>query len=80
MTDNGNRTIHKLREILNDHSGRFTPVMFMFDRVGRVQVSISQSDDRDSRIEALLEAAGSAGGEDFEVVADSNIVEVSRDV
>lgn len=59
-------------------SGRFAPVMFMFDRVGRVQVSVSQSDDRDSQIEALLEAAGSAGGEDFDVLEDSNIVEASR--
>ena len=98
MTDNGNRTIHKLREVLNDHgsnlqsffygkcgclrgyahlSGRFAPVMFMFDRVGRVQVSIPETEDRDSKIEALLEAAGSAGGEDFDVLEDSSVVEVS---
>lgn len=51
--------------------------MFMFDRVGRVQASIPQADDRDSKIEAILEAAGSAGGEDFEIVEDSNVVEVS---
>ena len=48
----------------------------MFDRVGRVQVSVPQTQDRDSRIETILEAAGSAGGEDFEVVEDSNLVEV----
>ena len=51
--------------------------MFMFDRVGRVQVSIPDAGDRDSKIEALLETAGSAGGEDFDVLEDSSIVEVS---
>lgn len=96
LTDNGNRTIHKLREILNEYgcviphehsvsqfliapifnSGRFAPVMFMFDRVGRVQVTVPKTEDRDSRIEAILEAASSAGGEDFEILEDSTIVEV----
>ncbi|KAI5124535.1 hypothetical protein M0805_003058 [Coniferiporia weirii] len=75
LTDNGNRTIHKLREILNEHNGRFAPVKFLFDKVGRVQVSIPQTDDRDSRIEAVLEAAGSAGGEDFEILEGSDTVE-----
>ncbi|KAL5529156.1 hypothetical protein ACEPAG_5130 [Sanghuangporus baumii] len=76
LTDNGNRTIHRLREILNEYGGRFAPVMFMFDKVGRVQVTVpEEAEDRDSRIEAILEAASSAGGEDFEVIEDSNIVE-----
>ncbi|EJD05906.1 YebC-like protein [Fomitiporia mediterranea MF3/22] len=75
MTDNGTRTVHRLREILNDYGGRFAPVMFMFDKVGRVQVKVPETDDRDSQIEAILEAASSAGGEDFEVLEDSSIVE-----
>ncbi|KAL5533069.1 hypothetical protein ACEPAF_4845 [Sanghuangporus sanghuang] len=76
ITDNGNRTIHRLREILNEYGGRFAPVMFMFDKVGRVQVIVpEEAEDRDSRIETILEAASSAGGEDFEVIEDSNIVE-----
>ena len=50
--------------------------MYMFDRVGRVQVTVPRTEDRDSRIEAILEAASSAGGEDFEMLEDSTIVEV----
>ena len=32
--------------------------------------------DREARIEAAFDAVGSAGGEDFEIVEDSDIVEV----
>ena len=32
--------------------------------------------DREVRIEAAFDAVGSAGGEDFEIVEDSDIVEV----
>lgn len=49
---------------------------FLFDKVGRVQVHLPPGDDREARIEAAFEAAGSAGGEDFEIVENSDLVEV----
>lgn len=62
-------------------SGRFAPVMFMFDKVGRVQVRVPEdAEERDSRIEAILEAASAGGGEDFEVIEDTDIVEVRNGV
>lgn len=57
-------------------SGRFAPVGFLFEKVGRVQVSIPPVPDRDAEIEALLDTASSAGGDDFDVIEDTNIVEV----
>ncbi|KAH8117426.1 YebC-like protein [Phellopilus nigrolimitatus] len=99
LTDNGTRTIYKLREIFNEYrpviysfyiigykilislspsflcSCHLAPVKYMFDKIGRVQVSVPQTAERDSRIETILEAAGSVGGEDFEILEDSDIVE-----
>lgn len=57
-------------------SGRFAPVGFLFEKVGRVQVSIPPVPDRDAQIEALLDIASSAGGDDFDVIEGTNIVEV----
>ena len=42
-----------------------------------MQVSVPDTDDRDGRIEAILEAASAAGGEDFEVLEETDLVEVS---
>ena len=75
------RPILDITHIIFDRcSGRFAPVMFMFDKVGRVQGKVPETEDRDSQIEAILEAASSAGGEDFEVLEDSSIVEVRRSI
>ena len=43
-----------------------------------MQVSVPQGPDRDTKIEAMLDAASSAVGEDFDVVEDTNIVEVGH--
>jgi len=40
VTDNTNRTIHNVREILTSHSAHMTPVNFMFSRRGCVTVSL----------------------------------------
>ncbi|KAF9562172.1 YebC-like protein [Agrocybe pediades] len=40
ITDNTNRTIHNVREILTKHSAHMTPVNFMFNRRGCVTVSL----------------------------------------
>ena len=71
------RSTDMQKKLMITHSGRFTPVKFLFDKVGRVQVSVPDTDDRDGRIEAILEAASAAGGEDFEVLEETDLVEVS---
>ena len=66
------------------NSARFAPVKFLFEKVGRVQLIVRESDtagattseSRDSRIEKLWEAAEEAGASDFEVSDESEIVEV----
>ncbi|EPQ58454.1 YebC-like protein [Gloeophyllum trabeum ATCC 11539] len=72
LTDNANRTLHALREILNDHNGRFAPVSFMFAKKGRVRVALDKGKDHEERVEQLIETALEAGAEDFETVDSSD--------
>jgi len=66
LTDNTNRTLHNIRDILNTHNARFTPVGFMFQRKGCVRVGFHKMKDIESRVEALIETALEASAEDFE--------------
>ena len=45
-----------------------------------MQVRVPPGADREARIEAAFDAACSAGGEDFEIVEDSEIVEVRSSI
>jgi len=83
LTDNGNRTIHKLREILNDYSGRYAPAGFLFDKIGRVRVVVrdrdspnpSKTDSGESKVDTIFEVAMDAGSQDFDVYENSDIVQ-----
>jgi len=68
LTDNGNRTLHQIREILNAHNARFATVMFMFHRRGRVRVALSEQDVTDGGVDKLFDEAIAAGAEDFDQV------------
>ncbi|KAI0948341.1 hypothetical protein AcV7_009117 [Taiwanofungus camphoratus] len=68
LSDNVNRTMHSLHNILKDHSARFAPVGFLFQRKGCVKVALDKGEDFDARTERLIEAALEAEAEDFEQV------------
>ncbi|KNZ75410.1 UPF0082 protein C8D2.12c, partial [Termitomyces sp. J132] len=70
-TDNSNRTIHTLREILNNYGARQAPVKFMFKRVGYVVVSPVDGVDQTGQ-EDLVETALTHGAIDFDNIADSS--------
>lgn len=61
LTDNGNRTLHNLRSILNKHNARYATVGFMFQRKGCVRVAVDAG-----QVEALIDTALEADAEDFE--------------
>ncbi|GLB35322.1 putative yebC-like protein [Lyophyllum shimeji] len=73
-TDNNNRTIHSLREILNDYGARAAPVKFMFQRVGYVtahRIAQSAADTSQAEANELVELALSNGAIDFDNTTDS---------
>ncbi|KAI0062198.1 YebC-like protein [Artomyces pyxidatus] len=73
LTDNGNRTVHKLREILKRHNANFATVGFMFQRKGCVRLALQSEKNQDALIEVALEA----GAEDFDSdVADGGGYEI----
>jgi len=59
LTDNSNRTIHRLRELLASHNAHFAPVKFLFTRKGLVRVSIEKPENGsiEPRVENAIEAA-----------------------
>lgn len=66
LTDNGNRTLHKTREILNEHNARFATVGFMFQHKGRVRVALDKQSAESGGVDRLLEETLAAGAEDFD--------------
>ncbi|KAH9967888.1 transcriptional regulator TACO1-like protein [Russula dissimulans] len=68
LTDNGNRTLHQLREILNKHNARFAAVMFMFRHRGRVRVALTEQDAVGGGVDRLFDEALTVGAEDFDQV------------
>ncbi|KAF8232376.1 YebC-like protein [Tricholoma matsutake] len=69
-TDNTNRTIHSLREILNKHKAHATPVKFMFQRKGRVSIELSEA----NMLEEVVDLALALGADDFDEVKSGNDV------
>ncbi|KAF9653055.1 YebC-like protein [Thelephora ganbajun] len=59
LTDNPNRTIHKLRELLTGHNARFAPVKYLFTRKGLVRVSVGKPENEslETRVESAIEVA-----------------------
>ncbi|KAG5645016.1 hypothetical protein DXG03_007293 [Asterophora parasitica] len=77
-TDNNNRTIHNLREILNDYGARAAPVKFMFRRVGYVTVrdSVAQqaeAKERETKINQLLSTAMDNGAFEFDQLKTEDV-------
>ncbi|KAG6813355.1 hypothetical protein H0H92_011903 [Tricholoma furcatifolium] len=70
-TDNNNRTIHTLREILNEYGARQAPVKFMFKRMGYVTVSPVNVAEQGGQDE-LVETALTHGAIDFDSVPESS--------
>ncbi|KAL0572629.1 hypothetical protein V5O48_009332 [Marasmius crinis-equi] len=65
-TDNANRTVQTLREILTARGARIAPVGFMFQRNGRVKVLLEKNAQFDETLEKVVEVAIENGSEDFE--------------
>ncbi|KAI0319826.1 YebC-like protein [Amylostereum chailletii] len=77
LTDNGNRTIHKVREILGDHNARLAAAGFLFERKGCVRVVVDKTEDFERRLETVIETALAAEAEDFE---EQNVTEDAVEV
>ncbi|KAF8874620.1 transcriptional regulator TACO1-like protein [Gymnopilus junonius] len=63
VTDNTNRTIHNVREVLTSHGAHMTPVNFMFSRRGCVTVSL---DDPAEQLDGLMGFAIQSGALDVD--------------
>ncbi|EIM90450.1 YebC-like protein [Stereum hirsutum FP-91666 SS1] len=70
ITDNTNRTLQRLREILNKNNSRLATVGFLFQRKGCVRVSVEKGENFEARMEKLIETALEADAEDFEESTD----------
>ncbi|EGN96005.1 hypothetical protein SERLA73DRAFT_185492 [Serpula lacrymans var. lacrymans S7.3] len=60
QTDNVNRTLHSVREILSSHGARQAPVKFLFQRRGHIKVEAEES-----KQSSIIEAAMEGGVDDF---------------
>ncbi|KAG7092246.1 hypothetical protein E1B28_008612 [Marasmius oreades] len=65
-TNNANRTVQTLREILAVRGARIAPVGFMFQRNGLVKVSLEKNSQFDEMLEKTVVIAVDNGSEDFE--------------
>jgi len=65
VTDNSNRTVKSLREILTKRSARMAPVGFMFERGGVVRVKMNPGETSES-LDAVTDIALLNGALDFE--------------
>ncbi|KAF5324444.1 hypothetical protein D9611_004317 [Ephemerocybe angulata] len=71
LTDNATRTIHNVKHALTKHGAHMTPVKFMFERKGFVQLSLdAKLANLEEVTEGLIEAALGADAEDFEQYMD----------
>ncbi|TCD68930.1 hypothetical protein EIP91_009481 [Steccherinum ochraceum] len=66
LTDNINRTLHSVRDIVTSSGARPAPVAFMFQRRGCVRVALDKGPKFESDVEVLIDTAFSAEAEDFE--------------
>ncbi|KAK2460542.1 hypothetical protein APHAL10511_007012 [Amanita phalloides] len=77
LTNNTNRTIHRIREVLTAHNARFTPVKFMFVRQGYVRVCLDKCADTRTSVDEIVDVALEGGAEDFEQLpSDHGVTEV----
>ncbi|OCH95308.1 YebC-like protein [Obba rivulosa] len=76
LTDNVNRTMHAVRNVLEDNGARFANVLFQFQRKGVVRVALDKGDDLEARSERLIEAALEAEAEDFDSTPSDDAVEM----
>ncbi|KIM48863.1 hypothetical protein M413DRAFT_88324 [Hebeloma cylindrosporum] len=73
ITNNANRTIHNVREVLTKHSAHMTPVNYLFHRHGCVTVSLEQGLDFDSpTVSKFIDLASEQGAIDFEEARTSS--------
>ncbi|KIK06464.1 hypothetical protein K443DRAFT_89016 [Laccaria amethystina LaAM-08-1] len=81
LTDNPTRTIHKIRHTLTNHrhgttiplnlqGARLTPVQFMFQRRGLIELALNKS--AEERIEQLIDLALTNGADDFDDIVDED--------
>ncbi len=70
-TDNKNRTLMELRNLIKTHRGTVTPTAYLFKRKGRLQF---EKDERNLSADEILDEAIEAGAEDVETDEDGNIV------
>jgi transcriptional/translational regulatory protein YebC/TACO1 len=70
-TDNRNRTLGDVRNLIKIHGGNVTPTNYLFQKKGRVAF---EKDERDIGVDDVLDEAIEAGAEDVEVDEDGNIV------
>ncbi|KAF9036729.1 transcriptional regulator TACO1-like protein [Panaeolus papilionaceus] len=76
-TDNVNRTIHNIREILTLHNARMSSVKFMFEHKGCITVLLPEEEkDASAYLDRLLEEALSWGIEDMVETSDPERYEV----
>ncbi|KAN0141319.1 YebC-like protein [Lactarius tabidus] len=71
LTDNSNRTLHQIREILNEHNARFATVRFMFQHKGRVRIALDKQSAEGGGVDRLFEETLTAGAEDFDQMPGS---------
>ncbi|KAJ9099894.1 hypothetical protein QFC21_003899 [Naganishia friedmannii] len=72
LTDNTNRAVSKVKEMLAKHGCRFSAVAFQFERKGllRLQVKPESTIDNEAFFEQLFDVAVESGAEDVKVVAE----------
>jgi len=76
ITDNKNRTVSELRNILNKNDGRLAEpgsVSWIFKRIGMIIVSITNIDE-----EKLLQDVLECGADDFEIVENDVFISTEQ--
>lgn len=70
-TDNRNRALADVRNIVKHHGGSVTPTSYLFHKKGRVAFG---NDDREIGVDEVLDEAIEAGAEDVETDEDGSII------
>ncbi|GHJ89643.1 hypothetical protein NliqN6_6045 [Naganishia liquefaciens] len=84
LTDNTNRAVSKVKEMLSKYGCRFSPVAFQFERKGRIQVVANPESvqENEAFFEQLFDAAAESGAEDVRIMdqEDDKAAEVVYEV
>lgn len=70
-TDNRNRTLSDVKNLVKRHGGNVTPTNYLFQKKGRVAF---EKDERGIGVDEILDEAIEAGAEDVQVDDDGSIV------